>query len=92
MDSQKSLKPKVLAKATHTFLRCVNVIDFDEQASHDYGQFCRSKELLGKNLQPMDLLIACHAHILGAVLVTADNAIARLKACRLKIGRLHHKS
>lgn len=73
----------------------MNVIDFDEQASHDYAQLRRSMELSGKNLQPMDLLIACHAHTLGAVLVTPDNAIAQIEGLQiegLQIERLHHKS
>lgn len=67
-----------LSKATRALLKRVQIIEFDEQTSSDYGGFRREMELSGKNLQPTALLIASHAHSFGAVLVTADKAFERI--------------
>ncbi len=62
----------------------VQVMDFDSQVSCSYGHFRREMELSGKNLQPLDLLIASHAHYLGAVLVTSDKAFAKIEGLRVE--------
>ncbi len=62
----------------------IQVMPFAEKEAEFYGQFRADIEKTGKNLAEMDLLIASHAHYLGAVLVTSDKAFAKIKGLKVE--------
>ena len=71
-----------LRVAVSEFLRCVDVMPWDQDVAGHYAQIRAAQERQGKTLAPLDLLIAAHAETIGAVLVTNDQAfrlIARLR-------------
>ncbi len=63
-----------LHKAVHLLLEQFNVVVFDTAMSEHYGRFKAKLLRLGKNLTPMDLMIAAHADGLGMTLVSNDGA------------------
>lgn len=63
-----------LHAAVREFLRCVDVMPWDEGVTEHYAQIRATLERQGKTLAPLDLLIASHAESIGAVLVTNDRA------------------
>ena len=68
-----------LHKATHLLLEQFNVAVFDEKMSEHYGQFKANLIRSGKNLTPLDLLIASHADGLGMTLISNDQAFFQLE-------------
>jgi len=62
---------KLLAQV-EAILGSVQVVAFDVTADADYGGIRADLEAAGKPIGPNDLLIAAHAHALGAILVTAN--------------------
>lgn len=58
-------------------LRC-DVLPWDSTVTTHYGKLRAALESQGKLLQPLDLQIAAHALSVGAVLVTGDQAFARI--------------
>jgi len=63
-----------LHAAVREFLRCVDVMPWDEGVAEHYAQIHATLERQGKTLAPQDLLIASHAASIGAVLVTNDRS------------------
>lgn len=55
-------------------LGSIQVLAFDVPADAEYGWIRADLEAAGKPIGPNDLLIAAHAHALGAVLVTANTS------------------
>ena len=60
------------------FLLRVDVLPWDSTAAQQYGTVRANLERQGKILAPLDLLIACHALSVGAVLVTNDHAFGQV--------------
>jgi tRNA(fMet)-specific endonuclease VapC len=56
--------------ALEAFLRHVEVLDFTDEASHDYAQIRADLKARGLMIGANDLLIAAHARSLGLTLVT----------------------
>lgn len=65
--------PKLLANV-EAILGSIQVLAFDVPADAEYGGIRAELEAVGKPIGPNDLLIAAHAHALGAVMVTANTA------------------
>jgi tRNA(fMet)-specific endonuclease VapC len=70
---------KRLAQAVRELLRRVDVLDWDRGVAERYGAVRATLEQHGRILAPLDLLIAAHALDAGAVLVTSDQAFARVQ-------------
>lgn len=64
---------KLLANV-EAILRSIKVLAFDMPADAEYGEIRAALEAAGKPIGPNDLLIAAHANVLGAVLVTANTS------------------
>lgn len=73
-----------LHAAVREFLRCVDVLPWDEVAAESYAQSRASMERQGKTLAPLDLLIASHAVSIGAILVTNDRAFRLMGGLRVE--------
>lgn len=73
-----------LHAAVREFLRCVDVLPWDDGVTEHYAQARASLEHQGKTLAPLDLLIASHAKSLGAVLVTNDQAFRLMDSLRVE--------
>ncbi|MFZ4537504.1 type II toxin-antitoxin system VapC family toxin [Propionivibrio sp.] len=73
-----------LHAAVREFLRCVDVMPWDEGVAERYAQIRASLEGQGKTLAPLDLLIASHAESIGAVLVTNDQAFRLMAKLRVE--------
>lgn len=58
------------AKALDEFIIPLEVISFDEEAAHVYGDIRTTLEKAGTPIGAMDMLIAAHAVSLGTTLVT----------------------
>ncbi|MCF6180051.1 MAG: type II toxin-antitoxin system VapC family toxin [Geopsychrobacter sp.] len=56
--------------ALEEFIIPLEILSFDEQASHTYGEIRAGLESAGTPIGAMDLLIAAHAVALGVTLVT----------------------
>jgi len=63
-----------LIKAVEDLLGEINVLPFDVPADSDYGSIRSELEAAGKPIGGNDLLIAAHAHAIGATIVTANFA------------------
>jgi len=63
--------PQLLRKV-ETFLAEVPVLPFDAPADAIYGRIRMELEAVGQPIGPNDLLIAAHAHAIGATVVTAN--------------------
>ena len=72
------------ATALHTvvqeFLKRVDVLAWDSAAARRYGALRATLEAAGTPLGNLDTLIAAHALSTGAILVTNDQAFARVPA------------
>jgi tRNA(fMet)-specific endonuclease VapC len=73
-----------LRAAVREFLRCVDVLPWDDEVAEHYARARAALELQGKTLAPLDLLIAAHAQSLGAVLVTNDKAFRQMSDLRVE--------
>lgn len=67
-----------LQLAVREFLMRVNVLPWDSAAATRYGVLRASLEFGGTPLGNLDTLIAAHALAIDAVLVTRDQAFARI--------------
>ena len=72
------------AKALDEFIIPLEVVSFDEDAAHAYGEIRATLEKSGTPIGAMDMLIAAHAVSLGIPLVT-NNAreFARIPAINI---------
>jgi len=66
----KSTHQEKNAKALDEFITPLEVISFDEEAAHVYGEIRATLEKSGTPIGSMDMLIAAHAISLGIPLVT----------------------
>jgi len=73
-----------LQAVVREFLRCVDVLPWDDGAAEHYAKMRASLERQGKALAPLDLLIASHSKSLGAMLVTNDQAFRRLDGLHIE--------
>src|SRR5215470_11297093 len=69
----KSGSPRLI-NAVEDLLREINVLPFDVPADSAYGSIRAALETAGKPIGGNDLLIAAHAHAIGATVVTANFA------------------
>lgn len=67
-------RPKAtrIAAAFEALCRTLPVLPWDFAAAASYGRLRTQMEAAGKSLAIEDMLIAAHAHALGAILVTRD--------------------
>lgn len=75
--AKKPEKTKMQRLFKELLLR-LTVLSFDESIAHHYGTFKAVIEKQGKSLAPLDLLIAAHAHAIGAILVSNDKAFYQI--------------
>jgi len=61
-----------LLRRVEEFLSAVPVLPFDVPADREYGGIRAELEAAGRPIGSNDLLIAAHAHMLGATVVTAN--------------------
>ncbi len=61
-----------LAAAFEALCRTLPVLPWDFAAATSYGRLRTKMEAAGKSLEVEDMLIAAHAHALGATLITRD--------------------
>lgn len=61
-----------LSRKVEEFLSEVPVLPFDVPADAEYGCIRAELEVVGRPIGSNDLLIAAHAHALGATVVTAN--------------------
>ena len=67
-----------LHRAVAELLRRVDVLAWNHETAEHYGTMRARLERDGRNSAPLDLLIAAHAHSIGAVLVTNDQSFRQL--------------
>ena len=70
----KRQEAKRLHLVVEEFLKRVDVMPWDSAIVKNYGFIRAEMERQGKNLAPLDMLIAAHALSVDAVLVTNDKA------------------
>lgn len=75
---------KRLHRAVREFLRRVDALPWDSAIAEAYGAVRADMQRQGKNLAPLDLLIAAHALGVGAVLVTNDHAFGQVAGLHLE--------
>jgi tRNA(fMet)-specific endonuclease VapC len=66
----KSTHQEKNTKALDEFITPLEVVSFDEEAAHVYGDIRAALEKAGTPIGAMDILIAAHAISLGITLVT----------------------
>lgn len=69
---ERRSKPTQLAAAFEMLCRTLSVLPWDFAAAQSYGRLRRQLEVSGRSLEVEDMLIAAHAHALGAIFVTRD--------------------
>lgn len=75
---------KRLHLAVREFLRRVDVLPWDSAIAEGYGVVRAAMQRQGKNLAPLDLLIAAHALGADTVLVTNDHAFGQVAGLHLE--------
>lgn len=73
-----------LHRIVHTLLKNLNISIFDETASQHYGTFKAHLQAQGKNLTPLDMLIASHADGLNMILVSNDQAFFQIQGLKVE--------
>lgn len=73
-----------LHRIVHTLLKNLNISIFDETASQHYGTFKVHLQAQGKNLTPLDMLIASHADGLNMILVSNDQAFFQIQGLKVE--------
>ncbi|MGA2773922.1 MAG: type II toxin-antitoxin system VapC family toxin [Bryobacteraceae bacterium] len=66
------------------FLLRMTILPWDSEAAQHYGQIRAALEREGQPMGNLDMMIAAHALALGAVLVTNDQALARIKQLKVE--------
>ncbi len=65
------------------FLR-VTILPWDSDAARRYGELRATLEREGRPMGNLDMMIGAHALALGAVLVSNDHALARIKGLKVE--------
>jgi len=80
----KSTHHEKNAKALDEFITPLEVVSFDEEAAHVYGEVRATLEKAGTPIGAMDMLIAAHAVSLGIPLVTNNTReFARISSLKV---------
>ena len=70
---------------TEAFMKTLNVLGMEPEVAKTYGRIRVELKKSGSALGPNDLLIAAHAHSLGATLVTDDDrAFSRVPGLKVE--------
>lgn len=70
----KRAHPPALSERVRQFLLRVDVLPWDHDVTHAYGDLRAACEAKGVTLAPLDMMIAAHAVATGCTLVTRDKA------------------
>lgn len=83
---RKGQPPRLRNALTQVLLR-MDVLPWDEDVATCYGEFCATLETQGINLSDFDMMIAAHAVVVNATLVSRDKAFAQVASVnpRLKL-------
>ena len=73
-----------LHKVVHEFLLRVDSLPWDSTVAAHYGPLRAALTQQGRVLAPLDCMIACHAHSVGAVLVSSDRAFVQVAALQVQ--------
>ena len=73
-----------LLKIVEEFLLHVTILPWDSEAAQQYGHLRASLESAGQPMGNLDMMIGAHALALGAILVTNDQAFARIKKLKVE--------
>jgi tRNA(fMet)-specific endonuclease VapC len=73
-----------LQKIVEEFLLRVAILPWDSDAAQQYGALRASLESAGQPMGNLDLMIGAHALALGAILVSNDQAFARIKKLKIE--------
>lgn len=73
-----------LQKIVEEFLLRVAILPWDSDAAQQYGQLRAALESAGQPMGNLDLMVGAQALALGAVLVTNDQAFARIKKLKIE--------
>ena len=71
-----------LKMAVEEFLRRIAILPWDSEAAQRYAELPVEIERTGRPLANLDLMIAAQALAAGAILVTSDASLRRLKQIR----------
>jgi tRNA(fMet)-specific endonuclease VapC len=66
------------------FLARMTILPWDSEAAQYYGQIRATLEHEGQPMGNLDMMIGAHALALGAVLVTNDQAFARIEQLKVE--------
>jgi tRNA(fMet)-specific endonuclease VapC len=66
------------------FLLRVAIHAWDSDAAQPYGRLRATLEREGQSMGNLDMMIGAHALALGVVLVTSDQAFARIKKLKIQ--------
>lgn len=75
---QRRARPAKLQNALMQLLLRIDVLPWDEDVALCYGELCAGLEAKGISLSDFDMMIAAHAHQVGATLVSRDRAFKQL--------------
>jgi tRNA(fMet)-specific endonuclease VapC len=76
---------KKLLKAVEAILEELPVLPFDVPADESYGAIRAQLEAVGRPIRGNDLLIAAHAHVIDATVVTANtNEFKRIRGLKVE--------
>ncbi len=75
---------KSLHQLVHEFLLRTTVLAWNSDTAKTYGTLRASMTQAGKNLSPLDLLIAAHALQTKATLVTNDKAFQQINTLKVE--------
>lgn len=73
-----------LHKAFDELLAQIHIAEFNQEVADHYAIFRAQIQKSGKNLFPLDMMIAAHAHHLGAILVTNDQAFFKIDGLQVQ--------
>ena len=73
-----------LGEIVREFLQRVDSLPWDSRVAAHYGSLRSGWAGKGKNLAPLDLLIATHAIAVGTILVTNDQAFGHITGLQLE--------
>ncbi|MDK4680159.1 type II toxin-antitoxin system VapC family toxin [Kingella negevensis] len=74
----KKPEATTLQRTAQLFFQQVQILPFNQDIAQSYGTFRAHLEKTGKNLSPLDMMIAAHADSLGLILVSNDQAFHQI--------------
>lgn len=74
----KKPEATTLQHTAQLFFQQVPILPFNQDIARSYGTFRANLEKTGKNLSPLDMMIAAHADSLGLILVSNDQAFRQI--------------